>query len=204
MTQPASRVIKMSPAPNILRQLQPGHILAVRTPSSIFGADWWIRLQAALANKPSLANHIAIFHHWDASGVPQCIEARPGGTGWRDARAYLANPYTVTNARQPLTGAQSAGIAATAKLLLRDDYDWTAIIADGLNTFGLNIPGWNPTFEENGVLVQPSHVDCSALAAYAYLKNRAPSPKPLKTVTPDDWVNFIIERGWEEMGKGLL
>jgi hypothetical protein len=199
------------PAPSITEQttsfakkLQPGHILAVRTPSGIFGADWWIRLQAAIQNKPSLSNHIAVFHHWDAHGVPQCIEARPGGTGWRDAREYLQSPYTVTNAGQVLTARQSSAIASAAEALLKTDYDWQAIIDDGFRTFGIGIPGWNPTFTSNtGILVQPTHVDCSALAAYAYYKAHAQAPKPLRTVTPDDWVDFIIRREWEVMASAL-
>src|SRR5262244_4651766 len=78
------------PAMNV----QPGDILVTRS-ASLFGR--LIRLGAALRDQPNADNHVAIVHHTDKHGTTWCLEGRPGGVGWRDARDYLRSPWTMTN-----------------------------------------------------------------------------------------------------------
>ena len=65
---------------------EPGDVLALRTPGR---AGWWIRLGAALAGKPDLSNHVAVFHHRDPHGTGWCIgrcrRTRAGGARIRSA-----------------------------------------------------------------------------------------------------------------------
>jgi len=81
--------------------VQPGDVLAVRGGGL---AGKLIRLGAAFRGQPNLDAHIAVVHHTDEHGTVWALEGRPGGVGWRDAKAYLASPWTVTNAGQPKNG----------------------------------------------------------------------------------------------------
>ena len=172
-------------------EVLPGDVLAVRSGGLAAIA---IRLGAALRGAPNLDNHIAIMHHTDASGVPWCLEGKPGGAGWRDARAYLDSRWTLTNAAQPKTQAQRTGVCKLAESMLGTAYDWEAIADDTAQAFGL--PGiWKPGTK--GVV--PGHVVCSSLAAYAYDRNglKAPAPGDYRHVTPGNWDEFILTRAWE-------
>jgi hypothetical protein len=168
----------------------PGTVLAVR------GSGWTgnlIRAGAALLGKPNLSAHIAVVHHTDAKGTTWAISGQPGGVGWEDTARYLADPWTITNADQPLTPTQASGIATTMETLIGTGYDWDAIAADAEAAFGIILPGWDPSW--HGTV--PGHVVCSSIAAYAYAKKAAACPKGDRGVTPGDWDQFIIRRGWE-------
>jgi len=171
-------------------QPQAGTVLLTRSPG---WTAWLIRLGAALRDRPNLDNHVAVVHHTDIHGTTWCIEGRPGGVGWRDAQHYLASRWTITNAAQPITPQARIGIAATMRALLGTAYDWDAIAADAAQTFGLHLPGWEPTFR--GTV--PGHVVCSSAAAYAYAKNDTPHPTGDRAVTPSDWETFIQTQQWE-------
>ena len=165
--------------------VQPGDVLAVRSGGL---AGTLIRFGAALRNRPNLSNHIAIVSHYDDNRTLWCIEGRPGGVGWRDARDYLASPWTFTNSRQPKNPGQRALVTRTARAMLGTPYDWAAIAGDGLSDLHL----WDPV----GGVVR-GHVVCSALAACAY--DKAGLPRPLgdeRMVQPADWDEWILTEGW--------
>jgi hypothetical protein len=171
--------------------IQPGDVLAVR------GGGWagrLIRFGAAIRDQPNLDGHIAVAHHTDSNHVLWCIEARPGGVGWRDATDYLTSRWTISNAEQPKTSGQRAAICATMTAMLGTPYDWAAIAADAGQEFGL-ATAWCPDFKTGTV---PTAVVCSSLAAYAYAKNGLPHPPgPDRAVEPAGWDTFILTKGWE-------
>lgn len=166
--------------------LQPGDVLATRTPGTWSSA--MIRLGAAFLDKPNLSSHVAVVHHWDASGTLWVIEGRPGGVGWRDAKDYLASPWTLSNVAQPKTDAQRKVIADGAVGLLGLPYDWAAIIGDGLDDLHL----WNPVHGQ-----VRGHAVCSAVSALLY--DRAVLARPAgqeRRVQPADWAAWCITQGW--------
>lgn len=171
-------------------ELKPGTVLVTR--SSGF-AGWWIRLGAALRNKPNLGNHCAVVHHTDAQGTLWVIEGKPGGVGWRDARGYLASRWTMDNSAQPLTGTQRAAIARQMEMLIGTSYDWESIAADALSDLGMKLPGWDAKWKDGEVAGQ---VVCSSAAAYAYGKAGAPHPDGDRGCQPSDWSQWIITTGW--------
>ena len=171
--------------------VKPGDVLAVRTPGGPLTAQWWIRFGAALLGKPDLSNHIAVAHHTDAHGTLWVIEGRPGGVGWRAANDYLRSRWTLTNAAQPKTDAQRAGICKTMEALLGTSYDWEAIAADAADDLHFD---WAPTWHGQ----VPGHVVCSSAACYGYDKNRlARPPGNARTDQPANWDEWIITCGWE-------
>lgn len=174
---------------------KPGDILAVR--SSGF-AGKMIRLGAALRDTPNLDNHIAVVHHLDGNGTLWCLEGRPGGVGWRDAKAYMASRWTLSNADQPKTEAQRQAVCKTAEAMIGTAYDWAAIAEDAGQALGLK----RIWAEKAGGQV-PGHVVCSSLAAYAYDRNglAAPLPMDFRHVTPADWDQWILMRGWEQPSR---
>ena len=174
--------------------LKPGTVLCTRTKGGVRSGGWWIRLSAALQNKPNLSNHVAVVHHRDEQGTWWCIEGRPGGAGWKDAKGYLADKWTTGNDLQPLTDAQRAAIAKQMEALLATAYDWQSIAADGLATFGIKLPGWDSKWADGQVAVQAV---CSSLAAYAYAKVGVPHPAGGRGTTPADWTQWIMTRAWE-------
>jgi hypothetical protein len=164
----------------------PGDVLAVRGGGIPAAA---IRLGAALRGKPNLSCHIAVVDHADDNGTLWCIEGRPGGVGWRDAKDYLASPWTLTNAAQPKDPAQRALITRTARAMLGTPYDWAAIAGDGLSDLHL----WDPVHGQ-----VRGHVVCSALAAYAYDKAGLARPaRDERMVQPADWDTWILTQGWQ-------
>lgn len=174
--------------------IQPGDLLLVR--STGWGARW-IRFGAAMRelvtghDEPNLVNHVAIAHHYDPAGTLWVYEGRPGGVGQRDASDYLSNAFTVTNIAQPKTPEQRKTVVATSNALFGTPYDWEAIADDGLMSFGLHLPGWQPQFGK-----VPGHVVCSSLAAYAYAKAGLAHPSGDRNVSPADWDAFLIEHHW--------
>jgi hypothetical protein len=167
----------------------PGTVLVVRTGGLAAAA---IRLGAALRGRPNLSNHVVVAHHVDGAGTPWGIEGRPGGVGWADLRRYQASTWTLTNAAQPLTGAQRAAICAAMEKMLGTPYDWEAIVADAASSLRLDLPGWDASWHGTvaGQLV------CSSAAAYGYGKAGVPCPAGARAVTPADWDEFILRRGW--------
>ena len=170
---------------------QPADLLIV---SGTSWASKLIEIGAILRGRDP-ASHIAVMHHTDAHGVPWCIEGRPGGVGWRDARDYLSDSRTVTNAAQPKTPAQREQVCALMVKMLGVAYDWQGGIAADA-AMALNLPRiWAP--DENGKV--PGHVVCSSLAAWGYDEAGLASPAPpakWETVTPGDWRTFIEQQHW--------
>jgi len=173
-------------------RVAPGTVLVTRSGGL---AAFMIRLGAALRGRPNLGNHVAVAHHTDASGTLWCIEGRPGGVGWRDATAYLASTWTLTNATQPVTPEQGAIIAGHMEALLGTAYDWESIAADALGDLGMTLPGWDS--EWHGEVA--GQVVCSSAAAYAYGKAGIPHPPGSRGCQPSSWSEFILRRGWENL-----
>lgn len=170
--------------------VQPGDVILARTGGL---AGTMIRLGAALRGRPDLVNHAAVAHHTDAHGVLWLIEGRPGGVGWRDARAYLGSPWTITNRTQPKTGAQRAAVCKTMEAMLGTPYSWAQIAEDAGLAFGLK-----DIWAERAGGKPPGEIVCSSLAAYAYDKAglSAPAPADYAHVTPGDWTAWLIQNRW--------
>jgi cell wall-associated NlpC family hydrolase len=171
--------------------IQPGDVLVVT------GSNWAAKLIeiGAILRGRDAASHVAVYHHHDAAGVPWAIEGRPGGVGWRDARSYLNDRRTLTNAAQPKTPGQRDQVMELMVKMLGTPYDWAGGIA-GDAAQALNLPKmWAPT--DNGTV--PGHVVCSSLAAWGYDHVGLKGPQPLdwEHVTPGAWGSWIIEQGWE-------
>ena len=167
--------------------LKPGTVLVVRSAGWAGAA---IRFGAALRGKPNLSNHVAVYVKTDARGTHWCLEGRPSGFGWEDARRYLADPHTLTNAAQPIGDDQRAAIAAGVTAMIGTGYDWEAIAADGASDLGFT---WEPTW--HGQVA--GQVVCSAGACYAYDKAKVPRPPGnARTDQPEDWDTWILDRGW--------
>jgi hypothetical protein len=174
--------------------LKPGVVLVTRSKGGVRSGGWWIRLGAALQNKPNLQNHVAVVHHTDANGTTWCIEGRPGGAGWRDARGYINDKWTINNSAQPIPDSSGAAIAKIMESLIGTAYDWKAIAADGLADLGMKLPGWDQKWQDGEVNVQAV---CSSLAAYAYGKANVAHPPGDRGTQPSDWCEWIVTRAWE-------
>jgi hypothetical protein len=171
---------------------QPGDVLVTAGTSDTAKL---IELGAVLAGEPA-ASHVAVMHHLDAAGVPWAIEARPGGVGWADARAYLNDPRTIANSTQPKTAQQRAQVCYLAVKLLGTAYDWEGGIAeDAFNALGLGAL-WAEKDPATGLV--PGHVVCSSLAAWVYDKVglAAPHPNDWRHVTPGAWAEFVTAAAW--------
>lgn len=173
----------------------PGDVLAIRTSGA---GSMIIRLGEEIHGEAGLENHIAVMHHTDSAGVPWCIEGRPGGVGWRDARDYLVNAYTLTNRNQANRGKNGRQeICEVLEQMLEVGYDWPAIFEDAITD--LHLPdlwaskSWGST--------PPGHVVCSSLAAWAYHDVGWAHPIPMNhdlgQVQPSDWVNFILTNNFQ-------
>lgn len=168
-----------------------GDVLVVMT-----GSGWTsklIRVGEVLRGQSGMDNHVAVVHH-QTDGVWWCLEGKPGGVGWVDARRYLRDPHTTTNALQPKTEAQRAAIAAEAETMLGRPYDWAAIMTDSLESLGIHAL-WATDWHGTG---SPGHVVCSSYAAYLYGKVSLghPRPKHERYVFPSDWTEFNLKQGW--------
>lgn len=173
-----------------MQKIDVGDVLVVATGNSF--AAKLIRLGEVLRGQPSNDNHVAVVHHV-TDGVWWAVEGRPGGVGWVDARRYLADPKTLTNADQPKTPGQRNHIADSAVAMLGTPYDWQAIIGDAFGSLGIR-----DLFAENwhgqGA---PGHVVCSSLAAYLYADAGLPHPtSPGRYTFPSDWADFCLNRAW--------
>ncbi len=174
--------------------LLPGDVLVVRS-----AGNWLdrltarlIRLGAAIHDEVNLDNHVAIVHHVDAAGTLWVIEGRPGGVGWADAKQYL-NPYLQTNADQPKTTIQRDQICKLAVGLLGTPYDWSAIVADGMADIGATGLWKTKDFGDN----PPGQVVCSSLASWVYHRVGLAEPSTVRrTVTPADWAEWCLRKGW--------
>ena len=167
----------------------PGDVLVTRS-GGLAGA--MIRLGAALKDQLNLSNHVAVVDHADASGTLWCVEGRPGGVGWRDAKAYLASPWTVTNAGQPKTADQRKTVCDTMTAMIGTAYDWQAIADDTLRAFHMD-DLFSSTI--NGSV--PGHVVCSSFAAFLYKTYGWDHPNvPDRDCEPGDWTAFDLAHGW--------
>jgi hypothetical protein len=176
--------------------VQPGDVCVVY--DSTFPA-WWIRFGAWIERKPHHWDHILIISHKDKMGTWWAIEAHPGKVGWtsgKDLQRYLTSPKTLTNVDQPKTDGQRDEIVNVAKGLFGTPYDWTAIVADGMDAIG-----WKSWVHGFGGDV-PTHLVCSSLVTWVYQKCGLKCPNGnIRTVTPADWAYFILNRlwvGWED------
>jgi hypothetical protein len=176
----------------VIAPVRPGTILVTRSEGGILTGGWWIRLGAAIQGKPNLANHVAVAHHTDKAGTLWCLEGKPGGVGWRDARGYLASRWTMTNAEQPLDDGQRVVICETMEAMLGTEYDWQSIVADGAADLGMRLPGWDARWKGEVA----GQVVCSSAAAYAYAKAHAPHPPGDRGCQPADWSQWILTRAW--------
>lgn len=183
--------------------LAPGDVLVLRTPDQ---AGWWIRRRALmlkyrwqpwrwLGDKATLVNHVALFTHVDTEGQPRGLEGRPGGFGWVNLTAYLADPATICNADQPKTPDQRETVVRLAQTAVGLPYDWKAILAMAAGSAGL--PFRLQEWPEDGV---PSHMVCSSAADYFYEAAGLPNPggyRKTRGTDPNDWSLFILGKLWQ-------
>ena len=160
------------------------------------GKSWssrLIRVGQALRGQPCTGNHVAILHHF-TDGVPWALEGRPGGVGWVDARRYIRDKRTVTNAEQPKTDEQREALATLCEAMIGTKYDWLAIKDNALESLGLE-PLWTYDWDGKGV---PGQVVCSSYAAWAYTKVDLAHPRPGRErhVFPSDWSEFCFDSLW--------
>ncbi len=182
-----------------------GDVWAVNTGNAL--ASELIRIGAALEGKPAGVNHVVGVVKVDQRHVWWGIEGRPGGVAWADLRHYqnaaqarLGN----TNAGQPKTPEQRAGIATGAKLLLGDAYDWAAITDDTASA--LHLPevaeAIQHLWDRHGTNLDREPVVCSSLYAFLYVKLSIPSPanwngKDWDAIEPADWWAWNASEGWK-------
>lgn len=176
----------MTPKPAV------GDVLVVAT-----GNGWTsklIRIGEVLRGQASNNNHVAIVHH-ETDGVIWCIEGRPGGVGWIDARRYLRDPHTVTNIGQPKTPTQRDLVATMAESMLGTPYDWAGICADAFASLGIR-DLFAKDWDGKGA---PGHVVCSSFAAYLYRHAGLAHPSSSERYTfPSDWTEFCIKQQWKK------
>lgn len=183
------------------RPVQPGDILLVRhgnLRTRAGRAAWFIRLGAWLARQPHTVDHVIIAWKIDDAGTYWGIQGQPGVVSSVDIGPWLTDPHTITNATQPKTATQRAGIVAVAETLYtgRVGYDWAAIIADAAVAASRYVgPLWRAKDEWGGQV--PAHVVCSSAADFVYERAGLASPKPDRYCTPGDWQAFIAARTWE-------
>lgn len=172
----------------------PGDILLTR------GSAWTshiIRIGAALLDRPNVFNHVVVFTHYDALGIPQGIEARADGAGDIDLRKTLKSRWLASNAAQPKTPAQRALVVDAVRGIKGTQYDWAAIFVEGIQALRIT-PFW--TLAERPADRLPTSLICSALADWAYAKAGLPNPggnAHNRLTTPADWATFVITRAWE-------
>jgi hypothetical protein len=160
-----------------------------------------IRLRAGLLDQPNLVNHVIIVHHQQKNGDWIGLEGKPGGVGWINLtqRRVLKSPYVLANNEQPKTEDQRFLIAKASEKLLGVQYDWVGIAQEAF--------AWGPAVRIFGFMNNkwgnrdnpPEHVFCSNYADWVYDSVGAWSPGALfdRSITPNDWAKFIIEKGWK-------
>jgi hypothetical protein len=170
--------------------IQPGDVLAVRTPPSVFGT--LIRFGAWLHHQPDHVDHVVVAHHRDAAGTLWGVEGRPGGVGWVDIATY-DNRWLVSNAAQYKTADQRRQVCTAAAHLLGVGYDWAAIGVDAVTAVGFDHLWRAGDFGGR----PPAHVVCSSLASWVYRRVGLAEPVgPQRYSTPADWAAWMIEEGW--------
>lgn len=167
-----------------------GDVLVVST-----GNNWaakLIRIGEVIRGQAGLNNHVAILHH-QTDGVWWAIEGRPGGVGWVDARRYLRDAHTLTNAAEPKTPLQRVTVARDAEAMLGTPYDWAAICGDVFDSLRIR-DIFRQDWDGQG---SPGHVVCSSFAAYLYGRVGLAHPKSAERYTfPSDWTEFCLTQGW--------
>lgn len=178
-----------------LQGLQPGDVMAVAD------KPWWdpfpmlIRAASLFAGHPTWIDHIVVFHHVDAAGVPWGIEGRPSGVGWADLRQY-DNRWMRSNRQEPKTAEQRAAICQRMEKLLGVGYDWAAIVEDGLIDLGHPALSPFPQAENPGDV--PQHIVCSSAAAWAYQDLALVFPTlRYRLCQPYHWWELFKENGWK-------
>jgi hypothetical protein len=149
----------------------PGDIILTR------GSAWtskMIRLGAALLDRPNAYNHVVVFTHWDALGIPQGIEARAEGAGDIDLRRTLKSRWLTSNADQPKTPQQRAAVVEAVKGIKGTRYDWGAIFVEGLEALRIT-PFW--TLEERPKDRLPTSLICSRVGRLGVREGRAAEPR---------------------------
>jgi cell wall-associated NlpC family hydrolase len=157
-----------------------------------------IRFGAAVLGRPNTVNHVAIYMGPGSDGRDRVIEARPGGVGWRDAKSYLEDHWTIDNREQPKDLVQREAIAQAATALLGTPYDWVGIGQSVMAAIRAPDLYRGKAWDEIG---SPDHVVCSALADWVYSDVGLANPNkvgPDKTTTPGDWAEFIITKAWQK------
>jgi hypothetical protein len=174
--------------------LQPGDVMAVT------GKPWWdpfsmaIRAASLASGHPTWINHIVVFHHTDAAGVPWGIEGRPGGVGWADLREY-DNHWLRSNRSEIKTPDQRSAICTRMEKLLGVGYDWLAIAEDGLDDLG-QMP-WFAGKQATTPGAVPQHVVCSSAAAWAYQDLGLKYPTlAYRLCQPYHWYELFKLQGW--------
>jgi len=174
---------------------RPGIVLAVRSDGF---AGKMIRFGSALLDEDNVANHIAVLDHQDAKGTWWALEGRPGGVGWRDATAYLSSPFTISNCHQAMTVEQQFTVCDVMRKLINTQYDWNAIVGDGLRDLHLPVIP-DPWAEKTSYGEVSGHVVCSSAAVFAYIRSSLAHPEQTDAahIEPSDWVDFIIQNHYE-------
>lgn len=152
-----------------------------------------------LGDKATLVNHVAIYTHIDGDGNPRGLEGRPGGFGWANLHAYLADPDTVANADQPKTDEQRTRVIELATASVGIPYDWAAILAFAAGAAGL--PFALREWPDDGV---PSHMVCSSAADYFYEAAGLANPGgygKTRDTDPQDWGEWISGKLWLTQGQ---
>jgi hypothetical protein len=205
-------------------ELQPGDILLTRFDAGLFAR--LIRFGAALKElitgkpNPNVHNHVIIVWKTDDAGVLWGIEARAEGVGPVDLAKRIENRWVISNADQPKTPEQRAVVVATVEAMLGSRYDWVAIVADAMQSLGINefwqTFDWAPDGKghlpyatvcsaladlgyRRGDLVCPSkpkRVTAGTLVGHAYEVAGLPAPGG-RFVTPADWETLITQKAWE-------
>lgn len=155
-----------------------------------------IRFGASLLGKPNTHNHVAIYMGPGSDGTDRVIEGKPGGVGWRDAKSYLDDTWTIDNREQPKTPEQRDQVCEAALAMLGTPYDWVGIGQNAMEA--IRAPD---LYRSNPMGESPDHVVCSSLADWVYghvgLANPGKTSKGDKITTPGDWAEFIHTEGWE-------
>ena len=156
-----------------------------------------IRIGAVLQNRGADVGHVAVYVGEGSDGRPRVIEGRPGGVGYRDAKSYLKDHWTIDNRAQPKTEEQRALVLDGAVAMLGTPYDWVGIGQDAM--LAIDAPHIYDKAVKDGA-PSPDHVVCSSLADWLYHKAMLASPGPKhwdRHTTPGDWAEFIIAKAWK-------
>lgn len=178
-----------------MKEVGIGDVLCTR---STGWAVFFIRLGAALLDRPNTVNHVIIVHHQDADGTLWGIEGRPSGVGYVRLDKYLKSPWTLANVEQPKSEGDRYLIAKAAEKLLSAPYDWYGIFQDALLWANRSRVRRMINANWGDANTPPTHVVCSSFAdwVYDFCGLTSPGRRFDRNVTPGDWAKFIIESEW--------